>query len=75
MTVRNNTEGGEMKRTKYTIRDRSRNRDNVTGYSLDAMARRMFGRACSVMRAPGSDTGTVIISGGRVIGEVAIFED
>jgi hypothetical protein len=64
-----------MKRTKYTMRDRRRERGDVIGYSLNAMATRMFGRRCSVMRSPGSDTGTVIIRGGQVIGEVAIFEE
>jgi len=63
-----------MKRTQYTMRDRRRERDDVTGFSLDAMATRMFGRRCSVLRTPGSATATVYVRGGQVIGEVAIFE-
>ena len=63
-----------MKRDKTEMRDRMGDLGRVTGYSLDAMATRLYGRRCNVMRAPCSDTGTVYLSDGRVIGQVAIYE-
>ena len=59
---------------KYEMRDRSGERDRVTGYSLDAMATRMFKRRCQVLfhtvATAHPDLGIVVLRDGTVIGEV-----
>jgi len=63
---------------KYLMRDRSGERDRVTGYSLDAMATRMFGRRCKVFGDIGWEDPaifTVVLWNGTVIGEVCIHKE
>lgn len=64
-------------KTRYEMRDRSRDHDAVTGTSIEAMARRMFGRRVTVLSDPGKpdgSTATVATPSGVVIGEVVIYK-
>lgn len=59
---------------KLEIRDRSRERDTITGYSRDNMVRRMFGATACGINIRIDEPFTVCKAGGRVVGSAIIHE-
>lgn len=61
-------------KTKLEIRDRSRDRETITGYSRDNLVRRMFGSTAYGINIRIDEPFTVVKSGGRVVGSAIIHE-
>lgn len=61
-------------KTKIEIRDRSRERDDITGYSRDNLVKRMFGSTAYGINIRMDEPFTVCKGGGRVVGSAIIHE-
>ena len=61
-------------KTKLEIRDRSRERETITGYSQDNMIRRMFGSSAFGINMRIDEPFTVCTAGGRIVGSAIIHE-
>ena len=59
---------------KLEIRDRSRERAPITGYSRENLVRRMFGRTAYGLNVRIDEPFTVVGAAGRVLGSAIIHE-
>lgn len=63
-----------MESKKLQLKDRTRNRQPITGYSMSNMVRRMYGSTAYALSTQLDTPCTICKNGGRVIG-TAIFHE